>query len=127
MSKAKAQGTRYETNIVNTTRNHGLQARRLAETGTNDAGDILIETGTYDHFVVEAKHRDRLAIHDALAKAERKAMMSPDLNVIPLGAVVWWKRTARQEGKKRRVPMGEVVVMSPELFLELLTGYGVPH
>ncbi len=47
MSKNKQQGTAWETSLVRRAEDFGLKARRLAEAGSNDQGDVYIE-GEYD-------------------------------------------------------------------------------
>ena len=55
MGKSKAQGTRFETELVNYFTNVGFAAGRLAEGGRNDRGDILIHNDIDEQWVVEAK------------------------------------------------------------------------
>ena len=117
-NRQKQQGTRLETSIVkrlNTGLRHGA-ARRLAEGGTNDEGDVELELPHGHRLIIEAKHRQALPVHAALEKAMIKAGSTP--------AVVWWKRTMRKEGGTRRskVGVGEVVVMDVDTFLWLLEG-----
>ena len=42
MSKSKAQGTRWETELVRRAHDMGLMAARLAEGGSNDKGDVWL-------------------------------------------------------------------------------------
>ena len=115
MSRPKQQGTRLEPAIVNELKDVGLYAVRLPEGGSNDRGDILVELGDDTELVVEAKARQALGIHAAVAKADRKAGAFP--------AVVWWKRLIKPaDGGRRRAVDGqaEVVAMSKDTFVWLL-------
>lgn len=102
--KPKDQGTRWETMLVRTARTYGLDAERLPESGVNDEGDLRI-----NHWIVEAKHRRQLNIHDALHKAQLKAGDSRP-------AAVAWKRRV----DTNRHPI--IIAMSLHDFLELLGG-----
>lgn len=42
MSKVKAQGTAFETQIVQQAKSQGWQAERLAEGGSHDMGDVYL-------------------------------------------------------------------------------------
>jgi len=112
MGKSKAQGTRFETELVNYFTNVGFAAGRLAEGGRNDRGDILIHNRMGDQWVVEAKATERLNVTRVLAKAIFKGGPS---------TVLIWKRLVKT-GKKIRQPDGEkvVVVMTLDMFTELL-------
>ncbi len=115
MTRPKDQGTRLETAIVNELVDRGHKAARLAEGGSNDLGDIMVELANYDGLVIEAKARQALGIHAAVAKADRKAGAFP--------AVVWWKRLIKPaDGGRRRAVDGqaEIVAMSKDTFVWLL-------
>lgn len=124
MSKAKAQGTRYETAVTGRIRRWllgwgdgtpDLSARRLAEGGCDDEGDV--EAWLFaSRVLVECKARQTLNIQDTLAKAKVKANDGLVL--------LFWKRLTRSNGNSRRTPVSgipEVVVVTPEDLHELLT------
>ena len=112
MGKSKAQGTRFETELVNYFTNVGFAAGRLAEGGRNDRGDILIHNDIDEQWVVEAKATERLNVTRVLAKAIYKG--GPR-------TVLIWKRLVKT-GKQIRQADGEkiVVVMTLGQFTELL-------
>jgi hypothetical protein len=119
VSKSKAQGTRYETHLVNLFQSHGLTARRLAEQGSNDPGDIELVTPDGDRWIIEAKHRQRLNTHHALQrtidKGERHGYM--------LAAVIWKSLLPKRKGQARRVSAGpDNVIMDIPTFIALLKG-----
>lgn len=127
MSKARDQGTRYETSIVNRLNKHYQKreldselvvAKRIAEGGIADLGDVELELYRLGHLplVIEAKHRQALNLHQTVAKANRKAGLSR--------SVVFWKKLTRKAGAERRTPDGvaEVVAMDVDTFLWLLDG-----
>lgn len=111
--KPKRQGTAYETEVVNYLSSRGFPAARLAEGGRRDRGDIGFDADG-EAWIVECKARERLSLHQAVAKAESKAGADP--------VVVFWRRLVSSEGGKRRKPNGvrEVVAMTPEVFIRLL-------
>ena len=113
VNRPKAQGTRFETRIVRLLQEAGLYAHRLPEGGPNDKGDIEILTDR--HWIIEAKDRQRLNIHDALAAATTKA---PGKHV----AVVWRRMSTRQPDQQRRHEIGEpIVAISLDTFITMLT------
>jgi hypothetical protein len=117
MNKNKKQGTAFETWTRKALNALGIRARRLAEGGQYDEGDVE----TYlDHptqrWVVECKASSSLNIQKILGKARRKAGGDP--------VVLVWKRLVRVPGKKLRQPVeGEriVVVLGWDDFVRLLT------
>ena len=113
MSKSKAQGTAFETELVKHFAGEGFDAGRLAEGGSNDLGDIAIYDGEGTGWVVEAKATERLNVTRVLGKAIAKG--GPRTILI-------WKRLVKT-GKKVRQADGEkvVVVMTLDLFTELLS------
>ena len=116
--RPKAQGTALESALVASARAVGLVARRLAEGGSTDEGDVEIHDAAGDRWVVECKARAALSLHPALAKAQRKC---PDARV-----AVLWKRLLRVEGQKRRVAAGPPLVAMPLTdYLDLLRRAGV--
>jgi hypothetical protein len=117
MNKNKRQGTAFETWTRKALNALGIRARRLAEGGQYDEGDVE----TYlDHptrrWVVECKATSSLNVQRILGKARRKAGGDP--------VVLVWKRLVRVPGKKLRQPIdGEriVVVLGWDDFVRLLT------
>ena len=115
--RPKDQGTRLESGLVAAARAVGLIARRLAEGGSADEGDVEIHDAAGDRWVVECKARAAMSLHPALAKAQRKA---PDARV-----AVLWKRLVKVDGKARRVPAGPALVAMPLTdYLDLLARDG---
>lgn len=118
MSKQKKQGTAHESWLVNQLRDAGFDARRLAEGGANDEGDV--EAHLPDRWVLEAKARASLNVQDTLGKTRAKAAAAAGQ---PVPVAVVWKRLVRVPGKQVRQPVaGErvVVCLSLEDFLALL-------
>jgi hypothetical protein len=72
MSKAKAQGTTHESWIVKALEAAGITARRLAEGGADDEGDV--EAGINgERWILEGKARQTLNVQATLGKERRKA------------------------------------------------------
>ena len=122
VNKPKIQGTAFETLVVNKLNNYGFKARRLAEGGSKDEGDIECEVPfaeilPYPRVVLEAKHRANLNVHQTLAKAKEKA---GDSDVI-----LAWKKTKRKNNSKVRVADGErvVYIVDEDLMFRLLEKY----
>lgn len=116
MSKNKAQGTRFETWTRKALNALGIQARRLAEGGAYDEGDVEAHLDGQTRWVIECKARGSLNVQQVLAKARRKATGAP--------VILVWKRLVRVPGKQVRQPVdGEriVVCLSWEDFVRLLT------
>ena len=113
-TRPKNLGTAWETWLVNALNNSAIwmKARRIAEGGANDEGDITFLDGFNQRWVVEAKARQTLNITRELAKARKKGGKY---------TVIAWKRLVPNEGK-RRSPDGEavVVVLSLDTWLELM-------
>lgn len=103
MSKQKQQGTQHESWIVSELAKHDIEARRLAEGGSADEGDVeAVLRG--ERWVLEGKARQTLSVQATLAKARRKAAGSP--------VAVVWKRLVKAAGKQVRQPVaGERVVV----------------
>jgi hypothetical protein len=115
VNKPKAQGTRLESGIVTIARMWGLVARRLAEGGSGDEGDVEMFADDGTRWVLECKARAALNLHDAYCKAAAKA---PGERV----ALVW-KRLVRKGDNVRRTAAGPVLVAIPlEDYLDLLGG-----
>lgn len=115
MSKNKKQGTAFETWTRKALNSLGIKARRLAEGGAYDEGDVEAHLDGQTRWVLECKARSSLNVQQTLAKARRKAG-SP--------VILVWKRLVRVNGKQVRQPVdGErvVVIMSWDDFVKLLT------
>jgi hypothetical protein len=115
MSKQKAQGTAFETWTRKALNALQIEARRLAEGGSYDEGDV--ETRLNDErWVIECKATSSLNIQKVLGKARRKANGHP--------VILVWKRLVKVRGLKVRQPVeGEriVVVLGWDDFVRLLT------
>lgn len=116
VNRPKAQGTAHESWIV-TALNEALhpwgKARRIAEGGSNDEGDITYSDGFNQRWVIEAKATQTLNVTRVLGKAREKGGKY---------TVLVWKRLTRSKGNSRRTPDGEpiVVVVPWELWCELM-------
>jgi hypothetical protein len=117
MSKQKQQGTNHESWIVTALKAVGIEARRIAEGGANDEGDIeMLLNG--ERWILEAKSRQTLNVQEALGKARRKASGTR--------VALVWKRLVKVTGFKNRQPVaGErvVVILGWDDFIHLT---GVP-
>jgi Holliday junction resolvase len=115
MSKPKAQGTRHESWIVQELQALGIQARRLAEGGAADEGDVEATiNGT--RWVLEGKATQTLNVQKILGKARRKAGGDVPVAVI-------WKRLVKVAGYQNRQPVeGErvTVTLSMDDFVRLI-------
>jgi hypothetical protein len=114
MSKNKQQGTAFETWTRKALNSLGIEARRIAEGGANDEGDV--EAQLNGRWVIECKATSALNIQQILGKARRKANGAP--------VILVWKRLVRVAGKQKRQPVaGEaiVVVLSWDDFVRLIT------
>lgn len=114
MSKNKQQGTAFETWTRRALNALGIEARRLAEGGSYDEGDV--EADINGRWIIECKARSSLNIQDTLAKARRKAAGAP--------VILVWKRLVRVQGKQKRQPVsGEpiVVILGWDDFVRLIT------
>lgn len=121
VNKPKIQGTAFETLTVNKLNEYGFIAKRLAEGGSNDKGDIecentFVDVLPYPKIIFEAKHRANLNVHQTLAKAKEKAGGH---------VVLAWKKTKRKNNSKVRVADGErtVYIVDEELMFKLLESY----
>ena len=115
MGKQKAQGTRHESWIVKELDAIGVTARRIAEGGSADEGDVeAIING--ERWVLEGKATQSLNVQKILGKARKKAGGSTPVAVI-------WKRLVKVAGMTNRQPVeGErtVVILSWEDFINLV-------
>jgi hypothetical protein len=75
LTNSKAKGARFERELAKRLREYGYEARRTAQYcgNTGDAADVV---GIPD-IHIEAKHVERLNIHEAMKQAKRDA--KPDL------------------------------------------------
>jgi hypothetical protein len=104
VSRAKAQGTAFETWVVNWLKAIGqINPRRLAEGGSNDEGDVRFDTHFEGSWTIECKSAERLNVTRVLSKARAK---SPE----PQQTVLFWKRLVKSDGKRRK-PDGEPIVV----------------
>ena len=116
VNKPKMQGTAFESWLV-TKLNEALfpfsPARRIAEGGSNDEGDIAYFDGFNQRWVIEAKATQTLNVTRVLGKARAKGGKY---------TVLAWKRLTRSKGNTNRTPDGEpiVVVVPWELWVELM-------
>jgi len=116
VSKSKAQGTRFETAIVGTLQAVGFgTARRIAEGGSNDEGDIEFDDAAGEHWIIEAKATANLNVSQTLHKAKIKAPAYSNVAVV-------WKRLTRKSGNERRTPDGVpiVVVLDWQTYMDLV-------
>lgn len=122
VNKPKIQGTAFETLTVKKLNliHPKFKARRLAEGGMNDEGDIecKIDNGFIPkpRIVFEAKHRANLNVHQTLHKAKNKSKDT---------VILAWKKTKRQNNNVNRTADGEAIVYildEPTMF-ELLKNY----
>lgn len=119
MSKAKAQGTRFETAIVEELASVGVAARRLAEGGALDQGDVEAEIDGV-RWVIEGKACQTLNAQATLSKARGKANAG---SKTPVPVALMWKRLVVVPGKTVRQPVaGErtIVILGLDDFLTLL-------
>lgn len=115
MSKQKQQGTNHESWIVKALNAVSIKAKRLAEGGSADEGDVEAFIGG-NRWVLEGKARQTLNVQATLGKARRKAGGNTPVAVV-------WKRLVRVKGYTNRQPVeGErvVVVLSWDDFVSLV-------
>jgi len=121
--RPKDQGTRWETAIVDAAKAHGCDAWRLAPAGARDVGDVVVRTPDGDHYIVQAKDRQALNIHECLGELLGRVSERPDEPFAVTGVGVAWKRMLKlRDGELRRRRAGPpVVAVSLEEWLELIT------
>lgn len=116
----RKRGTQHESWLVRQLLAAGLWARRLAEGGSADEGDVeTVIAGR--RWVLEAKFRATLNVQDTLGKAREKAVRAAGGHAVPVAVV--WKRLVKTDGYKVRQPVrGERVIVAVSLddFLELV-------
>lgn len=118
-NKPKQQGTRHESWIVNELEAVEINARRLAEGGSEDEGDVEAFLAG-DRWVLEGKARQTLNVQATLGKARRKAGGGR--------VAVVWKRLVKVAGMKNRQPVeGErvVVILGWDDFVFLVRNAGL--
>lgn len=110
MSKAKAKGTAWETDIVRLLRESNWpNAERRTMSGTNDKGDINL----HPKVVIEAKNHGTLKFSEWLAEAEAERI-NADAHI----GVVWAKRRGKAKAEDG------YIVMDADTFLFLLEKAG---
>lgn len=115
MSKNKAQGTAFETWTRKALNSLGIQAKRIAEGGSYDEGDVETHLNN-QRWVIECKATSNLNVQKILGKARRKAKGFP--------VILVWKRLVKVRGLQTRQPVeGEriVVIVGWDDFVKLLT------
>jgi len=105
MNKPKMQGTAFESWCVRAMQMMGLDAKRIAEGGSKDLGDVEINAGNRTWFM-ECKSTQTLNVTRVLGKARTKSG-SPRFTVL-----AWKRLTKLKEGQKKRRPDGEPIVVS---------------
>jgi hypothetical protein len=113
----KAQGTSWESEVVKDAKALEMEARRLAEGGSDDEGDV--EVYADERWLVECKARANLNIQETLAKAIEKGKQQGHTGPV---AVVW-KRLVRAAGNSKRTPVAgvrAVAIVEYDLWLEIL-------
>ena len=117
--RVKDQGTGWERDVEGMCKDAGLKVWRLAEHGSNDQGDLMVES-RWGRIVIECKCRGNLPVHAAVGKANSKARHP---STFPARmAVVAWKRLVDTGGVRRRQAGRPVAVMDLEDLLCLLGG-----
>jgi len=108
--RPKDDGTAFETMCVKIFAAHGLLARRLALAGSRDEGDLELHVNGL-RCIVECKTREALSAHDAYAQAKAKATDGTPV------LLAWRRLKPLTEGRRRRTPVGTLVLMDlPTLF-----------
>jgi hypothetical protein len=120
--KPKAQGTRAETRIIRLHQAWRLDAKRLAEGGKNDEGDVEVigylantieaDLGPNLRVVGEVKDREKLNAPEALQKAMLKSGT--------YRTALFWSQPIKGGLIRRRK---RVVVISESFWLELIGGH----
>ena len=106
VNKPKRQGTAWEGQVRDRLHTVGIEAKRLAEGGSKDEGDIEFWLNG-EHWIVESKRRQNYQGHKGLAAAKRKAYDYADADRV----AVAWKRTILKEGNVKRSADGEPVIV----------------
>lgn len=109
LKSPKDKGTRFETAIVTAARALGLVARRLAEGGVTDEGDLELWARDGTRIVIEAKSTQTLSPQTVLAKATTKARGHGHTGPVAL----IWKRATVKPGNTKASPDGPPLVIMP--------------
>ena len=109
LKSPKDKGTRFETAIVTAARALGLVARRLAEGGMADEGDLELWARDGTRIVIEAKATATLSPQTVLAKATSKARGHGHTGPVALV----WKRATVKPGNTKASPDGPPLVIMP--------------
>ena len=109
LKNARKKGVAFETAIVTAARALGLVARRLAEGGATDEGDLELWARDGTRIVVEAKATAALSPQSVLAKAVTKARGHGHTGPVAL----IWKRATVKPGNTRASPDGPPLVIMP--------------
>ena len=121
MNKNKRAGTAHESYIVNTFKDKGIQAKRIAEGGSYDEGDVEVVINNIK-WVIEAKAKSNLNMQTTLNKARVKA---EGVNKIKTPVAIIWKRLIKVEGYKVRQPVSNeriIIALSLDDFFLLIGG-----
>jgi len=109
VSRQKKQGTTHESWIVDQLHANEHPAKRIAEGGSQDEGDVET-TLAGEKWVLEGKARSNLNVQQSLGKARTKARAANGGQPVPVAVV--WKRLVRVPGLQVRQPVeGERVVV----------------
>ena len=98
-SRAKAKGTRWESDIVNFLNTIGTfaEARRLVQTGSSDQGDIRV-----DNFILQARDRAQIDLSGSVDDAHQQLVhfqkLHPGEGVDHCAAVIKRRRRGIAEG-----------------------------
>ena len=118
VSRQKAQGTAFETWLVEDLKERGWSANRIAEGGIFDIGDVEARDWAGWNWIFEAKARERLNIPREVAKAKAKVGTAAT-------SVLVWKRLAKRKSENGpRQPDGArvIVAMDWDTFTSILGG-----
>jgi hypothetical protein len=118
VNRPKMQGTAFESWMVkwlNAIDELSSTARRIAEGGSNDEGDVEWEDHAGYNWIGECKATQTLNVTRVLGKARKKSKADH--------TVLFWKRLTKKKGDQlKRTPDGEpiVVVMALDTFKTLM-------
>ena len=120
MNKNKRAGTAHESFIVTLFKDKGFKAKRIAEGGSADEGDVEVFINDVK-WVIEAKAKATLNIQSTLNKARVKAEKA---NGSKTPVAIIWKRLVNVEGYKVRQPVANervIICLSLDDFTTLIT------
>lgn len=109
LKSPKKKGTAFETAVVTAARALGFVARRLAEGGMADEGDLELWARDGTRIVIEAKATATLSPQTVLAKATAKARGHGHTGPVAL----IWKRATVKAGNTKASPDGPPLVIMP--------------